>query len=104
MTLAAITITVLAFVVIAQRIRIYCLRDALAHRDRHCNELSAICHDAYDSRDAYAQRLAHLNERVGAYLREATMLVAENERLKRGDGMDSDAIIEDVARWLEARP
>ena len=99
MTYAAII--VLAFVIIAQCFRIWVQDDAIAHLERQCRELERISHDAFDQRDEARQRLAHLNERVGAYLKEATMLVAENERLKRGDGMDSDAIISRVEEWLE---
>lgn len=94
MNLTTFTITLLAFVIVAQRLRIWLQDDAIAHLERQCGEAAATAHEAIHQRDETLQMLDEHNRRVGAYLREATLLSFENERLKRGEGwIDADDVI-----------
>lgn len=77
--------------------------DVIRAQDKRTEELGALCNEALWQRDEARLALAHHHERAGAYLREAAILVDENERLKRGEYLDADAIVEDVERWLEAK-
>lgn len=97
MTLAAITITILAFVVIAQRVRMYVLDDEIALLNRHCNELEAICREVFDQRDEARQLLAWREQQITGHIIDTESLNAELQRLKLSE---SEAIVEDVARWL----
>lgn len=97
MTLAAITIAVLAFVIIAQRVRACCLEDEIALLNRHCNELEAICREAFDQRDDARQLLAWREQQISGHIRDTELLNADLQALKRSEG---EAIVEDVARWL----
>lgn len=74
----------------------WCIRnrdDRLANVEAERDYLLLALADARDERDTAQQLLDQQNERVGAYLREATLLVAENERLKGSGEMDADDVI-----------
>lgn len=104
MNLTTFTITILAFVIIAQRLRACCLEDALARQGRQLDELEAISAEALNQRDEARLAHTHLSERAGAYLREATLLVAHNEylkSLKKSDVLlDAGDIISGVEEYL----
>lgn len=77
MNLTIATITLLAFVVVAQRIYAGCLKDALVHMDRHCEELECIATDAIDQRDKYAATIAHKDTLIANYLRASDAMTVE---------------------------
>lgn len=100
----AIAFTVLAFALTTAMIRIWLQDDAIAHLERQCGAAAATAHEAIHQRDETLQMLDEHNRRVGAYLREATLLSLENERLKRGEEwIDADDVIAQAEEWLEVQ-
>lgn len=97
----AFTITILAFVVVAQRIYAGSLKDALAHMDRHCEELKAMAHEALDQRDDCMRLVAHKDEQIGWHLRAWVLVVEEDQRRLHGeDVMSAASVVREAEEWL----
>lgn len=86
-------------------VAIHVRNDVIRAQDKRIEELGALCNEALWQRDDARQALANLSERAGAYLKEATQLVAHNEylkSLKKSDVLlDADELITRVDEWLE---
>lgn len=99
----AFTITLLAFVIIAQRLRIWLQSDALAHMDRHCEELKAIATEALDQRDDCMRLVAHKDELIAGHLRAWVLVVSEDQRRLHGeDVMSAASVIREAEELLAA--
>lgn len=88
-------------------VAIKCRDDRIRGLERQRSELEAMAHEACDQRDDYARLCATKDRQIRGHIRDTTMLNLETtvlsrevQRLKRGDDMDADAIIEDLTRWL----
>jgi regulator of replication initiation timing len=76
--------------------------DCIANQRRLLDHMVLRLAEAEDGREQVQQQLDMQNERVGAYLKEATILSLDNERLKArcGDDFDAGEIISEVESWL----
>lgn len=99
-------LTTLAFflLILLCVVAIHVRDDVIRAQDKRIEELGALCNEALWQRDDARQALANLSERTGAYLREATLLVAHNEylkSLKKADVLlDAGDIISGVEEYL----